>query len=406
MTSPGHLDSPRADAEAPVRHSIWRPRGPVGDAARRSLRIRRFVSALVLLALGTLFYTVVVAPFAHPQLRLAALTTVSPEFDTAPSAALQAVPFAEQDLLAWRQLGEDLSPGHDTHLLLDATTPYLAADLEALGGKLRPLSGGEQDILLLYVRTQGVTRNGEPALRCSPQAAGAPAELYPLSRLLDQLRALPQATKLLIVDAGADAVDFDTGMPVNEFPRLVSDAVAETHDSRLWVLLSHGVLETSQVHWSRQRTAFVEALAHGLTGAADTNVDHVVDLDELFRFVSTSVARSTMEISNGQATQTPQLCWGGGERRRSGTAPVIAPVAMTLSLPEVATADGGAPPTDAKAETADAPSSGQVNPFAAVSQLAPVSVTAPSVSVSSASVTAPTLTLPTSLPTAASLISA
>ena len=85
-----------------------------------------------------------------------------------------------------------------------------------------------------------------------------------------------------------------------------------TGDRSLWALTSNGVAERSHVSPALERSVFGYFVAKGLKGAADANGDHVVDVNELYRYVRANVRRWVRTATAGHETQTPLLLWGGG----------------------------------------------------------------------------------------------
>lgn len=372
MSSPDEQPPATAiPAAPPSRHSVWRMRRSVGRVAHRALWLRRAAATAVLLLLCAALYFAVAAPFEHPHLHLAALTTLADGNAPAPDADTSGdeVPFVPQDLAAWQALAAQLAPESRSVPMFTSAEPQSAADLEALGAQLDRLQTNERDVLLLYVRTEGTVVEGAPQLLCRKRTGNVdPSEPYPLQRMLNQLAARPFAVKLLVLDSGAESRQ--SSPLLNEFPRLVSASVAQTGDPTLWVLHSHGLLESSHVMWSRQRTILSDAVTHGLSGAADVNRDQSITVDELFRFTSHAVLNATLQLSNGQATQTPQLAWGAGEVPDRLFSPVLAPVGQPLPLPGV-DIPGQAPTAAATPAATPLP-----NPFQTI-VAGPVTVTPP-----------------------------
>lgn len=398
MSSPAESDVPPVQAQPRERFSIWRLRAPVGSAARRSLRRRRIVAAALFVTLLLCFYLVLTSPLEHPHIRIATLATVGMDGPAAgPAAPLAGTYFAHEDLLAWQALADRLAPAGDGPSLLEIPPPERASDLEAVGRRLDNFGYQHRDVLLFYLRSEGVVRDGEPCLLCGPERSGEERAAFPLSRLLNQLRDRRYTTKLLILDAGQDIAGRENGVLVNQFSALVADRVQKTGDAGLWVLLSHGPLESSQVLWSKQTSLLTDVLNYGLSGAADWNGDRVIRVDELFRYTSNRVMQAAVQLSDGQATQTPQLCWGRGEIPRDQVAPILAPVVPDSKL--TVTASGPA----VTRNSGSAPLSG-INPFRSPTIAPPAVYATASPAGLNVSLTRPTIPPVPMVPTASTVI--
>ena len=378
MSSGADREVPAAADQPRLRHSIWRQRRPVGAQAERSLLLRRGLLLLLLAVLVLCFYVLLVSPYEHPRLRIATLSTVGPSDRNNDGRGWSGAPFVAQDLAAWKDLAARLAPETDEAALLEIPVPNSASDLESLGERLDDSEIGPRDVLLLYVRSEGVVRQGEPHLLCD--AGGSGRSSYALSRLLRQLRDRPYAAKLIVLDAGLTRSSPQEGVLVDEFSRLVAEQVHQSGDPGLWVLISHGLMESSQVLWSRERSVLTESLTTGLAGAADRNGDREISIDELYRYASNSVKQITVQLSDGQANQSPQLYWGRGETPAGFVSPILAPVARRLGPPagsqsgQQSAATSGAAAAPASRVPANPFSSAVVTPPAATVSASPAGV--------------------------------
>jgi len=188
--------------------------------------------------------------------------------------------------------------------------------MATLANRLQGIVSRPKDTLILYLSVHGVSYDGTAYVLCSDYPrkgylAEGETGRYPLTDLLDQVKQCPAAVKLLMLDAGHLDADPRLGMLVNEFPRLLADAVESTDDPALWVITANGSMETSHTSHAWQQSVFAHYLAEGLRGGADRNDDGTVELDELFHFVRSSVVAWVKHQTRGRESQTPMLLAGG-----------------------------------------------------------------------------------------------
>ena len=135
----------------------------------------------------------------------------------------------------------------------------------------------------------------------------------------------------LILDIGRTDYDPRLASLANIHPALLQDEIAATRDKRLWVLTSNAAFERSQVVWSLERSVFSYFVTRGLDGAADLDADQCVAVDELYRYVATHVGdHGASARTDGSASQTPQLFWGGGPLSVVGDYPKLVTVGPRL----------------------------------------------------------------------------
>lgn len=311
----------------------WRPRlGP--DRQGSWLRLGRKLGMLLVCALlFTAMYFVVFSPFWHPHTHLVTAgvasfrdpTTTPIEFPVENAEALQ----TPLDAVVFRTSAADRTPRNLT----------TADDFTSLAARLSAEVVRPDDVLVLYLQTHGIGSDGEAFLLAGDYSVVSGSGRYPLKSLVEMLRQSPAQTKLLVLDAGRLDYDPRSGLIVNEFPKLLQEAIEATGDPNLWVLSDCAPLERGHTASSVRQTVFGHYAARALQGEADANADLVVDVGELFRFVQANVARWVNDSTGGFARQTPMLIRGQALAQSPAKYPVLLSVA-TLVKPK---------PTDEKA---------------------------------------------------------
>jgi hypothetical protein len=319
---------PPAEPAASRRYtgnSVWRARPLFNWLRRRS--VYRAAATFVLVGLAGLFGWLVFRPLFHPNAQLQFLSGADYHVLRAPPAT-----FALEDADALRPLAKVLySPGGDSGLQLLGAMKDPAA-LRSLAATWADLTPDRSGVLMVYIDGHGVSDDGTAYLLCRNfDPANPAAGRLPLRDLLHQLSEAPVGVKLLILDAGRIPCDPRLGMLVNEFPRLLEQEVARTEDSRLWVLSSNAAFQRSHVSWSLERSVFSYFVTTGLSGAADLNKDHAIDLDELHRYVTANTAAWVRDATAGAEAQTPVLLWGGGRDFKPRDCPVLLPSAASVA---------------------------------------------------------------------------
>ena len=279
---------------------------------------------LALLALIAAFGWLVFRPLYHPNAQMAFMSGTDYHALQAPPAT-----FALEDYEAMKgrdgltpflaRQGSEIGPVAWKYMQSPATMVSLAS---AIADAVPDGNG----VMMIYVDAHGVSDDGVPYLLCRNfDPANPAAGRYPLRDLLAQFSGSTASVKLLILDAGRIPCDPRLGMLVNEFPRLLQKEVERTGDPNLWVLSSNAAFQRSHVSSSLERSVFGFFVVRGLRGAADLNDDHRIDLDELFRYVTTNTAAWVREASGGREAQTPELFWGGGTDWSQIEPPVLLP---------------------------------------------------------------------------------
>lgn len=217
--------------------------------------------------------------------------------------SIRPIPYAAEDSRAISfpsPLGDE--PVRSLHSLqTSASLQTLAAQLDARRG----------DVLVLYVSAQGVSSDGTAYLLGSNFLDQPASGRIKIAEVLAETARLGGKLKFLILNVSHVPSDPRLGMLVNEFLRLLVEAVEATQDPSLWVLAACRPLQTSRVSHSRQLSAFAFYVFEGLRGAADRDLDRKVGLDELADYVGTGVANWADRTSGGQTAQTPLLLRGG-----------------------------------------------------------------------------------------------
>lgn len=293
--------APVGSSESPRKH--WRP-DDTPESARTQRWVGRVVTTLLLLVLtGVLLW--IIWPRAQ-QVHFVALTVV--DYDP---LVLPPIAFWEEDVQAFASV----APGGAFHDFRELQTSESMPLLRTrLGGILQSRRWWRRgDGLILYISAHGVADRGVPYLLCSdyhrPGVAdgdGA-AGRYPLGELLRQIAACEAAWKLVLLDTGQHIVDPRSGLPANEFPRLLEQEVRSINDPTLWVLTANRPLQMSHVSYAAGRSMFGHYVTEGLRGAADGNRDRAVSLAELDYFVRNGVAAWVRWDVGTPAAQVPWL---------------------------------------------------------------------------------------------------
>lgn len=346
-----------------LREESWHPIDRRG--ARRRRAVRRLMVVSLLLGLLVVLAVLVLRPFAHPRVRL---LTVAPEAAAAP----------ERLLLVWpvSQDGDDAARLRRLADAMGGPAGEEPAEAVPLAEQLRALAADSSTVQIVSLTGQGVADGRELRLvrTIVPEAAG---EGIDLDEALRQLAASPARLKLLILDGGHLTADPRAGRLVSEFPRRLRQAVRATGDRRLWVLMSHSEMEQSHVRPRGRTSVFQHFVARGLSGEADIDQNRVIDLAELHRYVVGHVAAQVHHQTDGTATQTPQLVWGGGTGPATPFAEALVPVldpartddaSAAVGTPESASSE--APAADDTATTAAASASTATGATSAASETA------------------------------------
>ncbi len=196
------------------------------------------------------------------------------------------------------------------------------ANLSSLGREASAALAHE-DVLVCYLAAHGVSLDGTAYLVGSdfnPREAESLSRtgLCELEPFLKQFAARPARLKLIVLESGGLLADPAAGMLANEFPLLLEAEVKKLPpESNVWVLCSHGFLETSRVSYAGRYSLFGRAVAEALRGDADGILgeqDGRVQLNELAAYVCWGVQRATQRLAGEDNSQTPLLFAAGRGR--------------------------------------------------------------------------------------------
>ena len=286
----------------------------------------RVVLSLVCLGLVLLFVWLIVQWIFLPTVHFAYLPVVDYDVLAAPP-----VRFVREDVQAFAGVTPHRAAVELGDLQTSDAMPTLTRRLEAC-------QTAGKDTLVLYVAGHGIAEDGTAYLLCSDFLRRDAPGRYPLGDLLTELEAFPADLKLLILDAGRLPYDARLGVLVNEFPRLLEDALKQHQDPRLWVLSANCVLETSHVSSPARQSPFGYYLAEAIRGGADRDGDAQVDLAELADYVRAGVSQWVQRESGGRDHQTPQLLQAGAGSVSTPPPLTLTPVPRQLSQAEKALA--------------------------------------------------------------------
>ena len=277
----------------------WRRSRRADEGAGKKARtIGRAVFTILALALVALLIWWLWWLFFSRQTHLACLTV-----EEYRPTSIRPIAYAEEDSRAISfpsPLGDE--PVRSLHSLqTSASLQTLAAQLDAR----------RDDVLVLYVSAQGVSHDGTAYLLGANFLDQPASGRIKLAEVLAETARLGGKLKLLVLNVSHVSSDPRLGMLVNEFPRLLVEAVEETQDPSLWVLAACRPLQTSRASHSRQLSAFAFYVSEGLRGAADRDLNRKVSLDELADYVGVGVANWVDRTSGGQTAQSPLLLRGG-----------------------------------------------------------------------------------------------
>lgn len=311
-------DPPQHSPAAPdVRHTPWRPK----RGRRIGLKVRRFLATLLAAGLIALLVVLLVQPFRHPRTQLIVVRGPQIRGDLfATTSFPSSQPFVEEDCAALAPLTRVLD-----HRQAEQGIPQLTfdapTDVHILREQIEELADDRRDVLIVYATGQGITDQTSPYLVFPAGPQSNLANRVPMRQMLSQFADCRAGVKLLVVSAGPPGIEAQDAI-LNEFPRLLKEAVEATGDRSLWVLLSQATGEQSHSAYALRRSVFGAFVSRGLLGAADLDGDQTVNLEEFFRYVAANVAGRVRQTTGGSLAQHPQLFWGGGEVAPKMTATV------------------------------------------------------------------------------------
>lgn len=139
------------------------------------------------------------------------------------------------------------------------------------------------------------------------------------TELLDRLTQAPCRDLVLVCDFRPGLGDFDRVVQEHDLvERLTAElrlwAASSPRKTTVWLLLPQSPGDLSVAVGPYRSTLFSEAVAWGLSGAADINQDRRIDLLELAVFVSDRVSRLTKASTFGHGRQRPSLVCSVGDQ--------------------------------------------------------------------------------------------
>ncbi len=326
-----------ADAASTASEPSWLE--PKQKSRQFGPRLRKLLALLLPAVFLVLLALILFRPFQHPRTHLFTLAdSQTNPAETGKSLYVPIQPFLVEDLRAFESL-TPLLYQDDSRQGPVSIGSVQQAGIHTLGEVLSQQNIGPEDNLLLYIRALGYTEADQGFMVWTLEPERLSLGRFRLRDLLSQLAEFRAAEKILLLDAGDLTHDPRLGVVVNAFPEWLKREVENTGDPHLWVFSSHQILEKSHASLAKAQTLFGMYVANGLRGEADLNSDRTVDLDELHRFVSASVQMHVREKSDGNASQTPELLWGGGHagvRIKDGKWPVLVPVVESVLKPPTA----------------------------------------------------------------------
>jgi hypothetical protein len=275
--------------------------------------VRRLTATLLVVGLVSFCAYLLWSLLRNPKTYFVHLTASS---DYEPSGG-QPLQFAYGDFAAFKRLAPAFaSESFPVELERGLTSGKVKEKLRALAREgIR-----EKDQLIVYLAAHGVMRDNVAHLRFEPE------EFVPVSEVLEELKASPAGTKLLILDAGQDSYNPRSGISHSAFPVALKQDVNAAKDPALWVLLANSSFERSHVsptvgerhriargpaRPNRGNSVFGWFVFEALAGFADEDEDRVVRLDELYAYVQPNVSEWVSAATGKNESQTPLLLNSG-----------------------------------------------------------------------------------------------
>ncbi len=269
--------------------------------------VRRLLISLGAVALLLWFGWLVWAPLRHPRVQFVCVSGADYRVLRAPPLA-----FVAEDVAGLAAHGS---------LFADATgqtAPYVwdslaePAKFQSLGARLRGIAEYDSDQALILISAHGMIDAGETFLACRNfDPANPKAGRVSAADLIKQVRACSAGNKVVVLDVGRIDDDPKLGYIWNDLASHFAAEFRATGDESLWLLMVHGAGEQSHLSPALERSVFGYAMQWGLAGAADTNHDQLVTLDELHRYTAATVSDWVEYITAGKEQQHPMLVWGG-----------------------------------------------------------------------------------------------
>ncbi len=366
-----------------MKRHVWRPLVTQNRASWWFTR--RLVPVGLFAATAGLLLWLLLEPFFHPRTYLLFRAAADP-VGGIPHVPAGADDLASIHLPKFELLADGQAPG--------AASAGRLASPATLDAALKELDREEitgRDVLLVWIRAQAVAA-ASPVTLSGQESAGPEVELlcddfdrwdgrtgrYPLSRLLQRVQTCPAGTKVIFLDIGWTAHAPRIGIFADGTPQQVRELVERIGDPTLWVMVSHSALEVSHHSQDARQSAFASFVGEGLQGAADGNEDRLIDLGELWQFVSQHLADREDRPADQPYVQSPMLVHGAGQgrtalpgrrdgpegpsyERRDVPYPVLAPVTLVplVEVPTLPTKTPAAVPNIAELSKKLPPQAGQ-----------------------------------------------
>jgi hypothetical protein len=147
--------------------------------------------------------------------------------------------------------------------------------------------------IVVYVSAHGVVDGaGRPCLLLPEHDPLDSSSWLPLSKLLEQFRAVAGHRKLLLIlDCNRQLDNWCIGLSDNQFAERLETAVADANVAGLAVLNSASPGQRAWTSPNLRGSVFGHYLQLGLAGAADSDGDRSVSLHELVSYLQANVAR-------------------------------------------------------------------------------------------------------------------
>ena len=290
------------------------------------LRYLRFLGMLAFVCAGVACLTYLMRqPFGHPQVKFLFLTGADLSGNLDGYFAQPGIAYPAEELAGLTRVRQSIF-GNESQAEIGLKRWHSPSEINSLGLQLVESNLSSNDVAIIQIVAAGISSDTEALLCWNFGRDSESASHLRVADLLQQITVSTKAHKLLIIDAGNVQSLPHEGMLLNDFSRLLEKSGRETRDEQLWVLCSHGPLETSHVIEAQQRSIFGYYLEQGLIGAADLNSDRQIDVRELHEWVANSVSGYVQRRTGGMESQTPQLFWGGAGRPSERKLPIIVPV--------------------------------------------------------------------------------
>ncbi len=224
-------------------------------------------------------------------------------------------PYVQQDIQRIRDLfqsPDDPGGNNSAYNEYAVTSGAPLTDQQLQGERLKNFAACKsKDIAIFYIAANGVVDgNGQPGLLSSD------GNFNRLDELMSQIQTISGSTKLIFIDAGQVSDDYLNGQSVNEFPFALHRLLAaksgdeNTYDESLWVIISHGLFQSSQLSHTQRGSVFGVSVADSLRDFCQNgDPNELIKLGQLYQSICKRCAAMTME--DDRPAQMPLLMQGG-----------------------------------------------------------------------------------------------